>query len=259
MATVSAAKWCIINTTIHYVPLLDLVPSQGRKQSTFEWVFWNNTQTVCIGEIWRGKFKLLFHPTVSKLLFFETDYLEWCEPLYHHRWVDIRKHSVHRLSSSQEKGNRAYFEQEGKKIFDESQRNKLPKSFDKVETKGMSLWNNVETHFSIMFLIMIESCFNHVFNCPFYPEHLLQSPKPSFTMKRESIVLRRASIKWYFWGTEENESSRKGMMWGRHTWLHLWQLSPHGTKPETPGASGDLRSHWVHPWHFIDDRLKTVK
>ena len=33
----------------------------------------------------------------------------------------------------------AYFEQERKKIFDESQRNKLPKSFDKEETKRMGL------------------------------------------------------------------------------------------------------------------------
>lgn len=32
-----------------------------------------------------------------------------------------------------------------KKIFDESQRNKLPKSCHEEETKGMGLWNNTQT------------------------------------------------------------------------------------------------------------------
>lgn len=32
-----------------------------------------------------------------------------------------------------------------KKVFDESQRNKLPKSFDEEETKGVGLWNNTQT------------------------------------------------------------------------------------------------------------------
>lgn len=33
----------------------------------------------------------------------------------------------------------------GKKIFDESQRNKLPKSFEEEETKGMGLLNKTQT------------------------------------------------------------------------------------------------------------------
>lgn len=114
MAPISASKWCIINTTMHYPQLLDLVPSQGRKQSTFEWVFWNNTQTVCMGKIWRGKLKLVFHPTVSKLSF-ETDNHEWHGPMSHHHGVGIRKSRVFRLSSGWEKENRVYFEQERRK------------------------------------------------------------------------------------------------------------------------------------------------
>lgn len=65
MALLSAAKLCIINTTIHYVPLLDLVPIQGRKQYTFESVFWNNRQCVlerCEEENW----SLFFHPSSLK-------------------------------------------------------------------------------------------------------------------------------------------------------------------------------------------------
>lgn len=76
-----------------------------------------------------------FSPPVSELAF-EIDNLELHEPWFHHSWGGIRKARVHRLSSSQEKGNRAHFELERKKIFDECQRSKLPKSFNKEETKG---------------------------------------------------------------------------------------------------------------------------
>lgn len=145
MVPVSAEKWCIINTTMHYLQFLDLVPSKGRKQSTCEWIFWNNTQAVSIGKIWRGKLKLAFHATVSKLSF-ETDNCEWRGPVSHHHRVGIRKKRVFGLSSAWEKGNRVYLEQErGEKIFDESQRNKLPKSFEEEETKGMGLLNKTQT------------------------------------------------------------------------------------------------------------------
>lgn len=145
MVPVSAEKWCIINTTMHYLQFLDLVPSKGRKQSTCEWIFWNNTQAVSIGKIWRGKLKLAFHATVSKLSF-ETDNCEWRGPVSHHHRVGIRKKRVFGLSSAWEKGNRVYLEQErGEKIFDQSQRNKLPKSFEEEETKGMGLLNKTQT------------------------------------------------------------------------------------------------------------------
>lgn len=145
MVPVSAEKWCIINTTMHYLQFLDLVPSKGRKQSTCEWIFWNNTQAVSIGKIWRGKLKLAFHATVSKLSF-ETDNCEWRGPVSHHHRVGIRKKRIFGLSSAWEKGNRVYLEQErGEKIFDESQRNKLPKSFEEEETKGMGLLNKTQT------------------------------------------------------------------------------------------------------------------
>lgn len=145
MVPVSAKKWCIINTTMHYLQFLDLVPSKGRKQSTCEWIFWNNTQAVSIGKIWRGKLKLAFHATVSKLSF-ETDNCEWRGPVSHHHRVGIRKKRVFGLSSAWEKGNRVYLEQErGEKIFDQSQRNKLPKSFEEEETKGMGLLNKTQT------------------------------------------------------------------------------------------------------------------
>lgn len=145
MVPVSAEKWCIINTTMHYLQFLDLVPSKGRKQSTCEWIFWNNTQAVSIGKIWRGKLKLAFHATVSKLSF-ETDNCEWRGPVSHHHRVGIQKKRVFGLSSAWEKGNRVYLDQErGEKIFDESQRNKLPKSFEEEETKGMGLLNKTQT------------------------------------------------------------------------------------------------------------------
>lgn len=146
MAPMSAAKWCIINTTMHYPQLLDLVPSRGRKQSTFEWVFWNNTQAVCMGKIWREKLKLVFHPTVSKLSF-ETDNREWRGPMSHHHGVGIRKEQSIWAFIWLGKRKQSLFWTGNKKKrerFDESQRNKLLKSFDKEETKGMDSWNNTQ-------------------------------------------------------------------------------------------------------------------
>lgn len=183
MAPVSAAKWCIINTTIHYVPLLDLVPSQGRKQSTFQWVFWNNTQKVVLERSEKENWHSVFIP-VSELAF-EIDNWEHREPWLHHSWGNIRKIRVHRLSSNQEKGNRAPSELEGKMVFDEHQRSKLPKSFDKEETKGsefMKYTSNVSTKFLI---------------ASFYPEYFLQSLKSCFRAKRGNTIWRVASVKEY--------------------------------------------------------------
>lgn len=140
MVPVSAEKWCIINTTMHYLQFLDLVPSKGRKQSTCEWIFWNNTQAVSIGKIWRGKLKLAFHATVSKLSF-ETDNCEWRGPVSHHHRVGIRKKRVFGLSSAWEKGNRVYLEQErGKRYLMKAKETSCPNPLRKKRQREWVCW-----------------------------------------------------------------------------------------------------------------------
>lgn len=235
MAPVSAAKWCIINTTIHYVPLLDLVPSQGRKQSTSEWVFWNNTQTVCPGEIWRGKLQLVFHPSVAKLAF-EIDCLQWREPRYCHRWVDIRKSRIHRLSCSQEKRKQLILNRKEERYLMKARETSCLSPLTKKRQKEWvcEIMCRPKNNVSIAVLIV-----------PLYPEWFLQSRKSCFRVKRENTIRRPASMKKYFFTTKEMWTMRRGV------------------RIASPSSSciqiRDLRSHWVQPWHFIDDRLKTVK
>lgn len=124
----------------------------------------------------RGKLKLVFHPSVSKLAF-EIGNLEWHEPRFTITGLISGKAEYESFHLAWERET-AYSEQEGKKIFDESHRNELPKSFDKEETKRMvcEIMCRPKNKVSTTFLIVV-----------FYPECFLQSWKFCFRVKREIL------------------------------------------------------------------------
>ena len=67
----------------------------------------------------------------------------------------------------------------------------------------------------------------------------------SLEQKGENTIWRPASMKKYSFTTKE----MKTMIGSIHT----------ASRSSSCIQIRDLRSHWVQPWHFIDDRLKTGK